>query len=498
MEKLYEHRMQKALRMSDYHSAAEHLDRLQGRQSWKLEPRSPWYDYELLTRRYIAMLEVLREGRSEAERMGFLRSGAVRNLAGLGDMRLLRFCSWGTKELIEKYIQSSLKLIQSLYMPPDEEEEMPIRRFSQEQAKPIELVPLQVKENYLVEVLQSYGRTALVLHGGASFGASHLGVCKTLHEQGMLPKIILGSYIGALVASLICVTPEDELAKVLAGEGLNLSEISATRQVNGSSFRRKAVRFLKYGHVFDIHVLEEWTRKALGDLTFKEAYQKSSGRILNIPVWSKRRSEVPVLLNHLTAPDVLVWSAACAACALPGLYQEVTLVRKDPTTGAIGPWNPSAIRLESAKVVNEVPLARLTELFNANHFIVSHVPSFWSPRLPSSLRVRQQSFLSQLWRFMSAEVEHRINQLTAVGLMPSPLSRLYRFLRLPELGDIEIVPEIAFRDLKWILGNPTPEFLDYCLLKGQRAAWSWMTPIWVRCAIEFEIERALSAVRKSQ
>jgi len=263
-------------------------------------------------------------------------------------------------------------------------------------------------------------------------------------------------------------------------------------------------RFLKYGHIFDIHVLEAWARKTLGDLTFRQAYHLSGGRILNIPVYQKSSSSssgsTPILLNYMTAPDVLVWSGACAACALPGLYEEVRLQQRVEGTGEIGPWNPSAIRLESAKVVDEVPLARLTELFNANHFIVSHVPSFWSPRLPTSLRSRQssKSILARLYRLTTSELEHRAAQLSALGALPSPISRLLRFLRQPSLGDIQIVPEVAVRDLGWLLGNPTDDFLQYCRLKGERAGWGWMGVVWVRCAIEFEIERALHAVRKKE
>jgi predicted acylesterase/phospholipase RssA len=263
---------------------------------------------------------------------------------------------------------------------------------------------------------------------------------------------------------------------------------------------------------FDIHILQAWTRKVLGDLTFREAYTKSGGRILNIPVWSKRRSEVPVLLNWMTAPDVLVWSAACAACALPGLYEEVVLMMKDPATGQTTPWNPSAIRLESAKVVkyithyrldvnyelkifSEVPLGRLTELFNANHFIVSHVPSFWSAGPRSSHPTPGQSFVSRLLRFISSEASHRMSQLASVGLLPSSIERLARFLRPPALGDIQIVPRIIFSDLGLLVNNPTPEFLNYSLLKGERAAWRRLSAVWIRCAIEFEIDRALQRAR---
>lgn len=481
MESLYTARMEKALCLEDYREAALNLDRLQSHASWKLDPRSPWYDSDLLTKRYLNLLQVARSS-NEGEWMHFLRTGPIRSFGGYADGKLLRVCHWGTKDLIEKYVAETVNLIKRLV--PENTQSLSTTK-----------IPMQVKHDFLVEMLQSYGRTALILHGGASFGASHLGVCKALHSQGLLPRIFCGSYIGALVASLICVTEDSQLDSVLAGKGLDLADITRSTEGNGSSLRRKLVRFLKYGHIFDIHVLEAWTRRVLGDLTFREAYTKSGGRILNIPVWSKRRSEVPVLLNWMTAPDVLVWSAACAACALPGLYEEVVLMVKDPRSGMAVPWNPSAIRLESAKVVNEVPLSRLTELFNANHFIVSHVPSFWSAGPRTSHPTPGQSILSRVLRFISSEASHRISQLASIGLLPTSIERLARFVRPPALGDIQIVPRILFSDLGLLVNNPTPEFLQYCLVKGERAGWRRISAVWVRCAIEFEIDKALQRAR---
>lgn len=66
----------------------------------------------------------------------------------------------------------------------------------------------------------------------------------------------------------------------------------------------------------------------MGDMTFHEAYERT-GRIINITVSPGSRYETSRLLNYLTAPDVLVWSASCASCALPGLFPGVELVRKD-------------------------------------------------------------------------------------------------------------------------------------------------------------------------
>jgi len=46
----------------------------------------------------------------------------------------------------------------------------------------------------------------------------------------------------------------------------------------------------------------------------KEAF-KATGRILNIPVTSARKNEVPSVLNYLTAPDVVRVSIFCVIIA---------------------------------------------------------------------------------------------------------------------------------------------------------------------------------------
>ena len=88
---------------------------------------------------------------------------------------------------------------------------------------------------------------------------------------------------------------------------------------------------------------------------------------MNIIVHAKRKHEVPVLLNYLTAPDVVIWSAASASCAVPGIYDSATLLSKDSKENLVS-WNPSAVRLSSARILDEIPVSRLSELFNVNNF----------------------------------------------------------------------------------------------------------------------------------
>lgn len=64
---------------------------------------------------------------------------------------------------------------------------------------PAEL-PLDEKLAFLRETRHAFGRTALVLSGGGSFGSFHVGVVKALHDAGMLPRVVSGSSAGAIGA----------------------------------------------------------------------------------------------------------------------------------------------------------------------------------------------------------------------------------------------------------------------------------------------------------
>lgn len=51
-----------------------------------------------------------------------------------------------------------------------------------------------ILSNILMEdTRQSFGGTALLLQGGATFGLYHLGVVKALNEAKLLPRVICGS-----------------------------------------------------------------------------------------------------------------------------------------------------------------------------------------------------------------------------------------------------------------------------------------------------------------
>lgn len=219
---------------------------------------------------------------------------------------------------------------------------------------------------------------------------------------------------------------------------------------------------------------------------------------MNIIVHAKRKHEVPVLLNYLTAPDVVIWSAASASCAVPGIYDSATLLSKD-SKGLLVSWNPSAVRLSSARILDEIPVSRLSELFNVNNFIVSHVPSYFSLKSQQQQQSRKSwslfSFFNNLLGWLFEELQHRLGQLKALGLIPLPLQRLEQVITAPSVGDIQISPEIFKSDIKYLFTNPSPEFLRYCIYKGQQACWKNISQIEIRCAIESELDRMIQALK---
>ena len=100
--------------------------------------------------------------------------------------------------------------------------------------------------------------------------------------------------------------------------------------------------------------------------------------------------ELPRLLNYLTAPNVLIWSAIAASCSVPFMFSSYEILAKDPKTGCAKPWNAYPERWIDGSVDNDLPMAKLSELFNVNHFVVSQVNPHIVPFLEKSSRVRRR------------------------------------------------------------------------------------------------------------
>lgn len=442
------------------------LDALTGNDEWKSSPINRHYDHQLIRRRLKHLRELEAAG-DLLEMMDFLRSGLLRNLGGLNDPKLYSYCYIGTKALIEEYIGAVNQQFER------------IGRATQDQ------LIAQQKLDFIHDSRHSFGTTALVLHGGSTFGLCHIGVVKSLFEHDLLPKVICGTEIGALIAALVCIHTDDELPNFLKPGGIDLEAFAENR--GGSAIMRKVERLVKTSHLLDASILERCVRSNTGDITFEEAYRRTN-RVLNITVSPTRKNEVPQLLNYLTAPNALIRSAACASAAILGLYDSVDLLIKDES-GKVVPWNSSAIRWANGQTSEiDSPLNRLSELFNVNHFVVSQANPYIIPFMSKELQLQDDRLLSRVRNVLYSEIGHRLRQLEQFRLLP----RLLRVVVDQKFaGHITLFPSVSLQDFSSLFSRPTPALVDYWIAKGEQATFPILELIRNRCCIEFTLEKVI-------
>lgn len=176
---------------------------------------------------------------------------------------------------------------------------------------------------FFAETRHSFGQTALMLSGGATFGKYHFGVMKALHEYDLFPRTICGASVGSLTAAAVCARPYEEIELLFDPEFVfkhpMLGYLTSTwwetiqNQLNGRP-------------ILCSKTLEKYAKNMIGEkTTFSEIYVKY-GWNLNITVTDYSNVDESRLLNYLTAPNVLVWSAVVASCAIPGMFEPVDLM----------------------------------------------------------------------------------------------------------------------------------------------------------------------------
>lgn len=441
----------------EWTSIAAEIDAISGAQAWRANPTSAIYDHKLIYNRLVRLREASASS-DLSQMMYLLRGGLLRNLGGLADLRLFRRSLLGTKTLIESYVNEVCSQLSKICNDTE--------------------LPLQTKLEFFQDTKQSFGNTALVFAGGATFGTFHLGTARALAANGLLPKVVSGSGIGALTAALVCTHTDAELAQVLTEDGINLSVFEGRR--SSGSLRRRLARFLKTGSLFDVSVLEEFVRINVGDMTFAQAYART-GRALNILVSSSRTNEVPQLLNYLTAPSVLIWSAACCSAVSSGLFERSVLLAKD-SAGHSVVFHPSQNVTWSENT--ESPELRLQEIYNCNHFIVSSADPVTSVLQPSDTA----SGYGRIFTLLRSEIRFRLAQLAHLGLAPRTFSSTDRQYE----GHIVCQPSFRLGDLPDFFASPSKALIAKYLTVGERATWPLLSAIRVRTAIETSLTRCVT------
>jgi predicted acylesterase/phospholipase RssA len=430
---------------NEWKKLAIELDILEGKDKWKSTKETTLYDYREVEK-LIIVLKKKREMKDISGLAHYIRVNLMKNLYSTFNPSLFSYCNYGTKYLIEEFEE---EMIRSLDF---------IANFSERN------FPLPKKLEFFSETRHSYGRTALLLSGGANLGMFHIGVVKTLYERGVLPRIICGSSAGSIIAALLCTTPYEKLAELFKREiKMGLFSYKDSKY----SFWRKIFRYLTRGVLLDVEVLKDFIRENIGDLTFQEAFDLT-GWILNITVTGYKEHDNHRLLNYLTTPNVIIWSACCASSCVPGVFDPVTLMCKNEY-GHIIPYYSHKRKFIDGTISADLPMARLAELFNVNIFIVSQTNPWVIPFLDQDdnkelFNMEKKKF--NLWKIIKnlifSEIKHRCLQIESLGILPSFLTRWFNLITQEYRGHVTIFPIPKLADYLKIFTNPSKEHIDYC------------------------------------
>lgn len=485
-------RMKTSETHEQWEAAAKELDHLEGNDVWKHDDSEPndSYNPELLAER----LQELDEARASCDislMMHLIRTALSRDLGGMDNVDLYRHSYIGTKKLIERYVESTLATIDTIVS--------------------LSTYDPSVEERDLLEGMlfarQNFGRSALLLSGGGTFGMAHVGVLKSLFEMKLLPRIISGASAGSIVSAVMCTRTDEEMPDLMRQFPYGDLAVFEEKE-NRDGILGHLRRLLTEGSWSDIKHLIRVMRDLTGDITFQEAYNRSR-RILNICVSSPSIYELPRLLNYVTAPNVMIWSAVAASCSVPLVFNASPLLVKDPVTGEHSPWNPTPQRWIDGSVDNDLPMTRLSEMFNVNHFIVSQVNPHVVPFLTKddylspdgsadylkATKPDEMSWTYTLTTLAKEEALHRLQFLAEMGICPNLATKLRSVLSQKYSGDITILPEMNLQDLPSLMTNPTSDFMLRSCLAGERATWPKLSRIRDRCATELALDRAVHRLR---
>lgn len=382
------------------------IDRLTNIDLWRQNLISKHYDYILIDER-TKLLKHARLNHDSPLIMSFLRGGLIRNFGGIAQKKLYMKSYMGTKFKIEEYITEILNCLNYLNDSIN---------LQNDATNNIEYVmnSKQLTLDFFHDARQSYGSTALILQGGSLFGLCHLGVVKALYFKGLLPRIFGGSAVGAAVASLVCCLTDDELTPILISIASQMGNVDRLNHDVDERYGNVIENVVKKGYSQDILLFLKFVRDTIGDLTFEEAYLKTD-KVLNIAIHPTDQS-VPSLLNYITSPNVIIWTAVYASIGTGVLSDDVKLYVKDfnnqivPQTPNIDvkflkpqdvsysehyfsshKTNSKESKHESFSdskfnVKTKTPYTRLTELFNVNHFITSLARPYLAPLISNDLK----------------------------------------------------------------------------------------------------------------
>jgi len=474
--------MRESTTYEEWKASAQRLDEHLGFNEWKGEAQSPYYDWPLI-QKVVKSLKATRLSGDTHRLMTLLSTCAKSNFAGTESARLYSETFLGSKDVVEAYIGE----VEAAFA----------------HVRTSETVTVEEKRLFYKNCNINFGSSALCLSGGASFGYYHFGIVRALLDADLIPRVVAGTSAGGLIAALVCTRTDEELKSII------FPGLSQRMTACSEPFQKWFRRFRKTGARFDT---VDWARKCCyftrGSLTFREAWLRT-GRVLNISVVPFDQHSPTKLLNYLTAPDTVIWTALLASAAVPGILNPVVLMQKT-RSGCLVPWSWGS-RFKDGSLRVDIPLQALNLYFNVTHPVVSQVNPhvhlfFFAPRGSAGKPVahargkgwRGGFLLSAAEQWLKLELTKNFKFIRDLELLPQLLGQDWSSVFLQRFeGAVTIWPRTRFKDWLRILSDPSKDELARMIHVGQLATWPKIHMIENRMKLEREIIKGRQSVRKA-
>jgi hypothetical protein len=190
----------RASSQDEWMDLAERIDHVQGNDVWRSDPNCALYERERISARIDEFVHLMRR-QDVFDLMFVLRGSIGRNKFGLLHEGLFTKALAGTKVLVETYhnvICAALDFVCDAPVLPGED-----------------IIPTEARLAFFNETRHSYGRTALLVSGGAALGFYHIGVVQTLMENNLMPRVMGGSSAGSIVCGMIGTRTDEECVRDL-------------------------------------------------------------------------------------------------------------------------------------------------------------------------------------------------------------------------------------------------------------------------------------------
>ena len=466
--KKLERTMNKAQTYDEWRQTAIEHDELSGKRRWREVDQTSQYDYAQIRLR----LDRIRSLRARHDHHGLLftlNEGIHGNMGGMGRSSLYRQAKFGTKKLIEQYIDEvddSLRYLAELDN---------------------DLINPQEKMDFFYRANVCFGRSALMLSGGGVLGFYHLGVVKTLLDQGLLPRVISGSSAGSLVAGVIGTHTDKELEHFYSP-----ANVLFEAEREASTFSRM---FFGANPQIDVGDLGRLIARMVPDLTFQEAYEKT-GRQISITVAPAEPHQRSRLLNAITSPNVFVRSAVMASCAVPGVFPPVMLMARN-VHGEAQPYLPTRKWVDGS-IADDLPAKRLSRLYSTNHYIVSMVNPIAIPflrkegnrsALGAALGSLGVGMGRELLNFYRGVVQRQGDNWPRFNML---MNSVHALIDQEYSGDINIVPSFRWYNPAKILSHLSEKDLIELMEGGEHSTFPSVESIRICTKISRTMEEILT------